>query len=312
MHREDQSGVMQANLEFGDCMAMLRRGVHGRKIEVYDEGFVRKTIAKRLVVHGLPTVAAYDEHLVRHPEEEQDLCWALRNGYSEFFRNSLTFGLLEQWVLPRLAASKRLAGHSEIRVWSAGCAAGQEAWSIAMLLESLRTAGESRVSYRVFATDLAVSDLALAEAGVYSAEAVGNVRKRYLHDYFSRQGESYAVASRLRARVGFSEHDLLDESLSSPEASLYGDFDVVFCCNLLFYYRADIRRRILAKVCRALSPGGYFVTGEAERDMVAARAELRAVVPPGAVFQKSRNPRTGVFSMTHIAQGIFTTNGQTH
>ena len=74
---------------------------------------------------------------------------------------------------------------------------------------------------------------------------------------------------------------------------------------MLFYYREDIRQRILSKVCRALSPGGYVVTGEAERDIVAGHEALHAVTPPVALFQKTRHPRTGRFSMTHLSPGIF-------
>jgi len=288
-------------------MAGLRRGAYGaqgRKIAVYDEAFVRKTMAKRMVALGLPSLAAYGEQLARQPQEVADLHRALRIGYSEFFRNPLTFAFLEQWILPGLAAEKRLAGRSEIRVWSAGCAAGQEAWSIAMLLDTLSGAGEPRVFYRIFGTDCSEPDLEMAAAGVYSAEAVGNVRRRDLEGYFSRRDGSWVISPRLRERVSFSAYDLLDESSSSPEASLYGDFDLIFCCNLLFYYRLDIRQQILSKLCRALSPGGYVVTGEAERDIVAAHDGLSAVAPPVALFQKTCHPRSGRIAMTHLAPGI--------
>jgi chemotaxis methyl-accepting protein methylase len=191
-------------------------------------------------------------------------------------------------VLPSLAAEKARSGQGEIRVWSAGCAAGQEAWSIAMLLDEVAGADSPSFSYRIFATDLSEPDLALARDGIYSDEALGNVRLRQLSRFFSRQGDAYAVLPRLREKVCFSSYDLLDERSSSPAVSIYGDFDLVFCCNLLFYYRQSIRQRILDKVCRALAPGGYFVTGEAERDIVSNRNGLCAVSPSVAVFQKRR------------------------
>jgi chemotaxis methyl-accepting protein methylase len=86
--------------------------------------------------------------------------------------------------------------------------------------------------------------------------------------------------------VDFSIYDLLDEHSSCPQASLFGDFDLIFCCNVLFYYRADIRQRILAKISRALAPGGYLVTDEVERECVANHHSLYAVAPPAAVFKK--------------------------
>jgi chemotaxis protein methyltransferase CheR len=259
---------------------------HGLRINVYDEEFLRKSIDKRLAETGIKTVSAYGEYLADNRAEAECFCQSLRINYSEFFRNSLTFALLEQQVLPALIAEKKQSGQKEIRIWSAGCAAGQEIWSVAMLLDELLTAKESPVSYRIFATDLSESDLAAACAGIYSAEAAGNICLKHLNSCFSRQGDAYVVVPRLRSQVEFSVYDLLDEHSVCPADSLYGDFDLIFCCNLLFYYKPDIRQRIISKICRALSCDGFFVTGEAERDMVAKQERFCTVAPASAIFQK--------------------------
>lgn len=260
----------------------------GLDVSPYDESFLLKSIDKRLAATGLTSVAAYRDCLADNPAEAETFWRSLRIGYSEFFRNPLAFSMLGQWVLPHLAEEKKKTGRGEIRVWSAGCAAGQEAWSVAMLLNDLAEAHDPPLAYRIFATDLSEHDLALAHAGIYNADALGNVLSRYVRDYFVRQGDSFAIVPRLRTQVDFSVYDLLDERSSSPGASIYGDFDLILCCNLLFYYRPEIRRHILNKVCRALAPGGYVVTGETERDIVAEQHGLRAVGPPAAIFQKQR------------------------
>ena len=254
---------------------------HGLDISWYEEAFLRKTIAKRMAATGAETLTDYTGKVAGDRAEAEMFFSALRVNHSEFFRNPLTFAVIGQLVLPGLVEAKKVSG-GEIRVWSAGCASGQEAWSLAILLEEL--AGP--VPYRIFATDLA--EPGLAQAGAYSAEAVGNVRTRHLREYFSRQGESFSVVPRLRARVDFSAHDLLDRSSASPAASIYGGFDLILCCNVLFYYRPEARQHILDKVCQALSPGGYFVTGEVERAMVHGHKGLRAVMPPAAVFEKPK------------------------
>jgi chemotaxis methyl-accepting protein methylase len=259
---------------------------HGLRINVYDEEFLRKSIGKRLAENGIKNVAAYEEYLADNRAEAECFCQSLRINYSEFFRNSLTFALLEQQILPALIAEKKQSGQKEIRIWSAGCAAGQEIWSVAMLLDELLTAKESPVSYRIFATDLSESDLAKARAGIYSAEAAGNICLKHLNRCFSRQGDAYIVVPRLRAHVEFSVYDLLDEHSSCPADSLYGDFDLIFCCNLLFYYKPDIRQRIISKICRALANGGFFVTGEAERDMVTKQEGFCPEAPASAIFKK--------------------------
>ena len=259
---------------------------HGLCIDAYDESFLQKSIDKRLAETGIKCLVAYEEYLAGNQVEAEYFCQSLRINYSEFFRNSLTFALLEQQVLPALTAAKKQSGQKEIRIWSAGCAAGQEIWSVAILLDELLTAKESPVSYRIFATDLSESDLAKARAGIYSAEAAGNICLKHLNSCFSRQGDAYVVVPRLRAQVDFSVYDLLDEHSSCPADSLYGDFDLIFCCNLLFYYKPDVRQRIIGKICRALSSGGFFVTGEAERDMVTKQEGFCTVAPASTIFQK--------------------------
>jgi chemotaxis methyl-accepting protein methylase len=272
--------------------AVIRRFsvAHGTDLSPYDEAFLLKAIDKRQAATRLETRAAYVDLLADSRAEAEALIGSLRVTYSDFFRSPVTFALLEQVVFPGLIAERTASGRGEIRIWSAGCAAGQEAWSVALLLDERAGAGSPPFSYRIFATDLPGPDLARARAGVFSAEAVGNVRVRHLRACFSKQGESFVIVPRLRERVDFSTYDLLDACSASPAASIYGDFDLVLCCNVLFYYRAHVRQQILDKVCAALSPGGYFVTGEAERDFAAKRKELRAVSPTATIFQKRVYP----------------------
>jgi len=259
---------------------------HGVDISRYDEEFLRKATLKRLAVCGIESAAAYAGHLAANRGEAEAFFRSLRNTHSDFFRNPLTFAVLEQLILPALVEEKKNSGAGEIRVWSADCAAGQEPWSLAILLEE--ATGGRDPSYRIFATDL--DDLAQARAGGYSTEAVGNIRARHLNKYFSRQGDLFSIVPRLRAMVDFSAGDLREGSSASPVPSIYGGFDLILCCNLLFYYRPDMQQLILDKVCRALVPGGYFVTGEAERAIVSDQKSLRVVARPAPVFQKSPFP----------------------
>lgn len=262
------------------------RTAHGLDLSPYDEKFLAKSLDKRLEATVTVTPAAYTQRLANDLLEATALHHSLHIVYSEFFRSPLAFALLEQMILPRLLDSQRQSARGEVRVWSAGCATGQEAWSVAMLLDELSKGEECPLSYRIFATDLSPSDLALARTGVYSAEAVGNIRSRHLRLYLSRHGESYAIAPRLRERVDFSIYDLLDESTSSPPASIFGDFDLVLLSNVLLYYRQETQRRMLHKVLGCLAPGGYLIAGESERQIVASSSGTRPVAPPAAVFQK--------------------------
>jgi chemotaxis methyl-accepting protein methylase len=291
MKPKPRSSGEKKHLDPDAAMGGLIHGLmraQGMDLSMYDEAFLRQTLTRRMSECGFTSAAAYGDDLIDHREAAEGFLGALRIAHSEFFRNPLTFALLEQSLLPNLIAEHRQSGHGEVRVWSAGCAAGQEAWSVAILLEELNGEGVGAVPYRIFATDRSAGDLVTARAGVYSVEALGNVRTRQLRDYFTRRGESFVIHERLRPRVDFSVYDLLDEDSSCPDASIYGDFDLIFCCNLLFYYRVEVRQRILAKLCRVLAPGGYFVTGEVERDSVNPQNGLRPVAAGFSVFQKPK------------------------
>ncbi|MEI8190326.1 MAG: CheR family methyltransferase, partial [candidate division NC10 bacterium] len=208
MKREQETdlGWPKATL---DALVDAMRQAHGRDLSQFDESFLIKSIEKRLAATACGTAAAYLERLADDRAEAEALCDSLRIGYSEFFRDPLTFALLERVVLPALVQEK--SGGPEIRIWSAGCAAGQEAYSVAILLEELATLRERPVPFRIFATDVSEADLAVARNGVYDHAAVQKVRLRHLRDYFSAKGEIYVVAPRLRDRVDFSTYDLLDE-----------------------------------------------------------------------------------------------------
>ena len=253
-------------------------------ITAYDEEFVRQALTKNAQASNFGSTDAYGTYLVGNRAAAEAFCQTLRVSYSDFFRNPLAFALLEQQVLPALFAKKKLAGCSEIRIWSAGCSTGQETWSITMLVDDLTRNSDPPQTCRIFASDLSEQELAVARTGTYRTAAVANVRRRHLDECFSQQGESHVIVPRLRAMVDFSVYDLLDHSTSSPMASIYGHFDLILCCNLLFYYRPSIQRQILNKICSALAPGGYCVTGETEQSIVARGHGLRAVIPASTVF----------------------------
>jgi chemotaxis protein methyltransferase CheR len=271
------------NKELDQLVETMRR-MYGQDLVLYDESFLAKSLDKRLAATHTLTVTAYLDYLAENRAEPEELFRSLNITYSEFFRNPLAFALLETAILPKLVEEK--SGRGEIRIWSAGCAAGQEPYSVAILLDELAGARGKPIPFRIFATDHAESELAVARRGVYDYAAVQNVRLKHLRHYFAQHGETFTIAARLRDRMDFSSHDLLDGRNASPPASIYGDFDLVFCSNLLFYYRADIQQLILNQVCRALAPNGYLVTGEAERAIVEKTPGLRVVAPPAAVFQK--------------------------
>ena len=268
-----------------DALLERVRRVHHLELSPFDRTFLARTLTARTRALA-EDPQAYGKRLATDAGEARDLRQSLSIGYSEFFRNALAFTLLEQLILPGLLESKERSGGSEIRVWSAGCAAGQEAWSLAILLDALDRNRDIPVPCRILATDWSASDLALARTGLYSGEAVGNVRMSHLGGYFCRQGESYHIAEWLMERVEFTFYDLLDTKTVCPPESIFGNFDLVFCSNVLIYYRPEIQARILGKVRRCLAPGGYLVCDETEGGIVEGVGGFRRAALPAAIFVK--------------------------
>lgn len=263
------------------CAVMLR--AHDLDLSPFDTGFLGRSLERRRQAVCAAAPESYLFRLAGDPAEAQALFGSLRVTFSAFFRDPLSFALLEQTCLPALLDGLPQEGR-EIRVWSAGCAAGQEAWSAAIALEeAIRRGGVAR-SYRVFATDVSEADLAAARAGVYAPATLGEVPLRRLETYFTRQGDSYAVAHAIRDRVEFFAYDLLDKRTTFPAESIYGDFDLVLCCNVLLYYRPAAQREILSKIRKSLAPNGFLMTGETDRPAV-EREGFRAMPRPACIFQ---------------------------
>jgi len=263
------------------------RDVHGRDLSPFDESFIAATLAKCAEAAAQAAPEDYAALLARDPAEARAFFTALSVGYSRFFRDPLTFSLLEQVILPTLLHEHQRRGAGEIRVWSAGCASGEEAYSITMLLDRLLETLESPPTYRVFATDVNESRLTAARRAVYDSALLGNVTLGYLERYFDRRGRSYVVKPELQSRVDFSAYDLLDPTSTCVPASIFGDFDLVFCSNVLIYYSAVTRRTILDRIRRCLCSGGRLVTSDVERSIVRRAGGFSEIVPPVPVYRKN-------------------------
>lgn len=258
---------------------------HCLDISPFDASFLVKALVQRAAIVA-ETEAAYGHRLVQDLSEADALLQSLHIGYSEFFRNTLAFAMLEQLILPSLFEAKEQSGQREIRVWSAGCATGPEAWSIAILLDELNRARHAPIPYRIIATDWFAPDLAVARTGCYREGVLGNVRMSHLNRYFYRHEDAFCIVSHLMDRVDFSIYNLLNEQTSCPPASIFGNFDLVFCSNVLIYYRPEMQMRILDKVQHCLAHGGYFVTDETEGRIVEGAGGFRRAARPAAIFVK--------------------------
>ena len=266
-------------------ITMIMSQVHKTDISIYDEAFLAKTLERRQAVRGIKSSSEYCDYLRGNSSEAVEFFNALHITFSQFFREPLPFAILEQLIIPSIISG--ISAGSEIRVWSAGCASGQEAYSIAMLLDECISASKKNLLYRIFATDISNNALSVAEDGVYNSANIQNVTVKQFHKYFIGHGEKFAITPKLKQNISFSYFDLLDPASANPPESIFGDFDIIFCCNLLLYYKADSRLSILSKLEKSMSAKGFFIVGEVERAIVENAASLRSFPASTAAFQKN-------------------------
>lgn len=257
---------------------------YGIDVSIYDESFLEKTILGRIGMTAVNSEDDYHRILIIDSGEALLFNESLSNCHSEFFRNPLTFAVLEQAVLPWIFNERINNPTREVRIWSAGCAAGQEPYSLAMLVEDMKKSLSFPVSSLIFATDRSLEQLEIAMQGIYDFNTVQNTRLNYVKSYFYNSGVSYAIEDRIKRQIIFSVYDLLDMESTAPASSIYGDFDLIMCSNLLFYYKPEIQKSILMKFKRSLRSGGFFVTGEAEKGIVKEFGTFRQFMPPAPVF----------------------------
>lgn len=271
--------------EINSPIAELILQTQGIDISKYDSTFLNKSIQKRIIETHCASIDSYFELIQSNLTESTHFVNSLCVSYSEFFRNPLTFSVLEKVIIPSIMMDKISSKRKEIRIWSAACASGQETYSLAILLKEFSIAVGEKINFRIFATDQSELQINEAQHGVYSDCALNNVTLKRLHQWFVKQDHTYQIKPELKENVDFSVFDLFCDEHSSPPSSIFGDFDLVMCANLLFYYQPEFRTKILNKTSQCLSKNGLLITSETERDIL-AHSNFHEVYPQSAIFRQ--------------------------
>lgn len=273
------------NVDLKSILDFLRER-RGFDFAGYPPAMLGRRIELRLGLTGCTDLHTYREYLTNRPEELDRLVETITISVSEFFRNPLDFEYLAARILPELVQTKCAHSRPALRVWSAGCARGEEPYSFAILLDEFCRREKRVIDRHIFATDINERALADAANGFYAAAAVENVKHRHLAAYFTPEGEGLRLRPEIRQRVTFSRYDMLDRAHRVPPDSVFSDFDLVLCRNLLIYFKSDYRDVIFAKLHGALAPGGYLMLGEAETPPMKYQSALRHVGDFNSLYQK--------------------------
>jgi chemotaxis protein methyltransferase CheR len=229
----------------------------------YSHSTIEHQLGNRLNNTNTETIPEYIEFIKSHPDELNHLIDALIINVSGFFRDPLVFNYISSKIFPKLLLEKKASQSPSLRIWSAGCAAGEESYSLAMEISKLVKNITTNLSFNIFGTDIDKSSIDKARKSVYGSESLKNVRHEYLK-HFTQKADTFSLKHDIKKLVDFSNYDLLDKNTFSPPESLYGGFDLVLCRNVLIYYNTEYQNRILTKLYRSLNENGYLVLGETE------------------------------------------------
>ncbi len=261
IHRDQEgdtaetTSLIPADLDGINAIFRILREEYGIDFSNYKPNTVARRVERRLHLSHAATVEEYAGRLHHDLGELNALYKDLLIGVTKFFRDTEAFERLGKEIIPPLIA--RLSGKDELRVWVAGCATGEEAYSVAILIqEHLNTIGKN-IPVKLFATDAHRASLDVASTGIYSEASLSEVSQAHLDHYFTKQPTGYQVSPDLRKMIVFAPHNVIKDA---PFTKL----DLITCRNLLIYLQPMTQKKVLSLFHFGLKAGGILFLGPSE------------------------------------------------
>lgn len=249
----------------------------GFDLDSYKDKCIQRRISFRVRSAGCKTPDDYVELLKRDEGEVKRLLNALTINVTEFFRNRSTFDKLREMVLPDLFSMKDR--ERSIRIWSAGCASGEEPYTIAMILKESFPDELKRFNVSIMATDVDEEILKKAVDGVYGRDRLAGVDPGLVARFFDGDGDRYRLSPQIKSMVSFKKEDIFS-------AVSHGEYDLVICRNLLIYFSKEKQEWVLSEFWKSLSHGGFLLLGRAEILVGESRMLFSTVCPRERIYRK--------------------------
>ena len=257
----------------------------GLKLPMIKKILIQSRLQLRLQELKMNSFSQYRK-LLENPETREQELKMITNYVStnktSFFREEAHFSILGKQILPELFRLLERNGDPFLRCWSAGCSSGQEAFSIAMMLEEYRLLWHRQIDFQIYATDISSKVLSQGRRAVFPYDQVNTVplsyRKLFLLKSKNQLNRQIKVCQALRKRVFFSYGNLMDEQYAFNYL-----FDFIFIRNTLIYFQSDRQKQILNRLIRYLKPAGYLFVGHAE-SLIHMDLPLKIIAP--GIYQK--------------------------
>ncbi len=241
---------------------------------------IRRT-KKRALQENFKSLPSYYAYLKENPEEVLALGKEFLISVTSFFRDTEAFNEVEKKIIPALL--KKLGPEEELKVWVAGCATGEEAYSLAIIIaEQLQGAHKDTV-VKIFATDIDTAAMAQAAKGVYSSDINKEVSAERLANYFTKEGKHYKVNPIIRKMIIFAQHDLV----KNPP---YCNMDLISCRNLLIYMAPLLQKKVFNMLLFGLKVDGYLFLGSSENPAPIINS-LQVVEKRWKIYKNTKNKK---------------------
>ncbi|KIL99595.1 Chemotaxis protein methyltransferase CheR [Paramagnetospirillum magnetotacticum MS-1] len=258
---------------------LLLRSATGHDFSGYKKSTIGRRIERRMAQHNIEDIDVYARYLKAQPDEIQTLFKELLINVTSFFRDPEAFQTLKKDILPQILAGK--AEDYVVRLWVAGCATGEEAYSIAMILREVMEEMGREFKVQLYATDLDDDAIAIARAGLYPANISQDVSPERLRRFFVKEEGGYRVKKDIREMVVFAIQNVIKD----PP---FTKMDLVSCRNLMIYLEAELQNRLIPAFHYALKPGGVLFLSPSES--IGGHAELFSALSRKWKFYRTAVP----------------------
>ncbi len=265
---------------------------YGCDFSRYRQGTIKRRIYKRLLVSRIGDCQTYLQLLEGDLEEYKRLVQDLTIKVSCFFRDPYVFECMARIVIPTIIATKGEQNDHTIRIWSAGCAYGEEIYSVAILLKDYFGKKHKDIkAYDLFllGTDIDEKALSKARRAIYEEEAVLEVKKRFLDQYFVYKNGLYHLKEEIKNMVTFCWHDITSSKQIAPPSGVVCNYDLILCRNLLIYFDISLQKQVILKLYQSLNSGGYLVLGEAETLLKEFEPFFEIFSSEAKIYRKKKN-----------------------
>lgn len=244
----------------------------------YRRSSIKRCVERRIAL-SRRSYHSYLDLLDSEPSEFNTLFNHITIKVSEFFRDPEVFQRIENYVIPMTIRRLTIKGSKTLRIWSCGCAKGEEPFSVAILIHKRFKELDENFNVKIFATDIDESAVNASRKGVFVEDSLKNVDPIMRSQFFKKANMTFQIIPKIRNLVTFGVHDIVSHIHLS-------NMDIILCRNLLIYFEKDLQEKVFEKFYYSLKPGGFIVLGKSEVPPLSYRENLLDVCKKEKIYQK--------------------------